>query len=404
MATVKPFAALRPRPDLAHCVGELPYDVMSSDEARQVAAGNPLSFLRVSKPEIDLPAGTDPYAPQVYAQGAETFRRWIADGVLRPEARPCFYLYRQVMDRHSQTGFVGVASCQDYLDQVIRKHELTRPDKEDDRVRHLEALNAQTGPAFLLYRATSALDSVLARRTATAPDLDFTAADGVRHVCWTLADAATVAEVEEGFRRIPVLYIADGHHRTAAAGRVFQSRGGAGGSRHFLSVLFPHEQVCILPYHRVVKDLNGLTAETLLQRLQAVFVMREPGEANPGRPHDLGLYLGGRWRTLTFKPELTDTRDPIGHLDVTLLQEHVLTPILGIDDPRRSQRIQFVGGIRGTEELERLVNAGAGVCAFSMFPTGVEDLLAVADAGGIMPPKSTWFEPKLRDGLFCHLI
>ncbi len=404
MATVKPFAALRPRPELAPRVCELPYDVMSSDEARQTAAGNPLSFLRVSKPEIDLPLGTELHSPQVYARGAENFRRLIAEGVLRQDAQPCFYLYRQILGAQRQTGFVAVASCEEYLRNVIRKHELTRLDKEDDRVRHIEALNSQTGPAFLLYRATAALDTVLAQGTTGAPDLDFTAADGVRHACWTLADAATLARVEEEFRRLPVLYIADGHHRTAAAGRVFRSRAGAGGSAAFLAVLFPHDQVRILPYHRVVKDLNGLAVEALLQRLQAVFIVSEPGEATPARKHEIGFYLGGRWRTLTFKPELAETPDPVENLDVALLQRHVLAPLLGIDDPRRSPRIHFVGGIRGTGELERLVNSGGFACAFSMFPTGVEDLMAVADAGGIMPPKSTWFEPKLRDGLFCHLI
>ena len=404
MATVEPFAALRPRPELAPRVCELPYDVMSSDEARQTAAGNPLSFLRVSKPEIDLPLGTEVHSPQVYAQGAENFRRLIAEGVLRQDAQPCFYLYRQILGARGQTGFVAVASCEEYLGNVIRKHELTRLDKEDDRVRHIEALNSQTGPAFLLYRATAALDTVLAQGTAGAPDLDFTAPDGVRHACWTLADAATLAGVEEEFRRLPVLYIADGHHRTAAAGRVFRSRQGAGGSAAFLAVLFPHDQVRILPYHRVVKGLNGLTVEALLQRLLAVFIVGEPGEATPARKHEIGFYLGGRWRTLTFKPELTATPEPVESLDVTLLQQHVLAPLLGIDDPRRSPRIHFVGGIRGTWELERLVNSGGFACAFSMFPTGVEDLMAVADAGGIMPPKSTWFEPKLRDGLFCHLI
>jgi uncharacterized protein (DUF1015 family) len=404
MATVKPFAALRPRPELAGRVCELPYDVMSSDEARQVAAGNPLSFLRVSKPEIDLPAGTDPCSPEVYARGAENFRKLIADGVLRQDARPAFHLYRQVMGSHSQTGFVAAASCPDYLQNVIQKHELTRPDKEDDRVRHIEALNAQTGPAFLLYRASAELGAILARGTSTAPDIDFTTPDGVRHACWALPDAATRANVEAGFRRVAVLYIADGHHRTAAAGRVFQSRAGAGGSAGFLAVIFPHDQVRILPYHRVVRDLNGQTPEGFLERLRGVFELREPGEATPGRKHEVGLYLGGRWRTLVFQPELTSARDAIASLDVALLQEQVLAPILAIEDPRRSQRIQFVGGIRGTGELERLVDSGEGACAFAMFPTGVEDLMAVADAGGIMPPKSTWFEPKLRDGLFCHLI
>src|SRR5262245_39252314 len=404
MATIRPFPALRPQPELAAQICELPYDVMSSEEARQTAAGNPLSFLHVSKPEIDLPPGTDLYAPDVYAKGRENFQRLIAQGALKQDDRPCFYLYRQVMGKHSQVGLVAAASCEDYLKGVIRKHELTRPDKEDDRVRHIEALNSQTGPVFLTYRAAADIDEFVAKKTAGRPDTDFTAKDGVRHTSWTLRDAADLQFIEAAFNRTACLYIADGHHRSAAAARVYQSRKGAGQSAFFLSVIFPHNQMQILPYNRVLKDLNGLTPEQLLEKLDAIFIIKPHGAAQPARKHELGLYLNRQWYTLNFRPQFAATKDPIERLDVTLLQKFVLDPIFGITDPRTSKKINFVGGIRGTAELEKLVNSGEYACAFSMFPTSVEDLMAIADAGGIMPPKSTWFEPKLRDAMFCHML
>jgi uncharacterized protein (DUF1015 family) len=452
MATVKPFAALRPKAELAERICELPYDVMSSDEARQIASGNPLSFLRVSKPEIDLPPATDLRAPEVYAKGKENFERLIAQGALRQDSAPCFYLYRQVMGKHSQTGLVAVASCDEYLRGVIKKHELTRPGKEDDRVRHIETLNAQTGPAFLTYRAVPALDEFVAKRTQAEPDVDFTAKDGVCHTSWAISDFAGIKFIEANFARIPCLYIADGHHRSAAAARVYlkrkeasshppawpgplrrgegpasvrssaftrpkppdplrrsdsAARGGtpnAGAAASFLAVIFPHNQMQILPYNRVLKDLNGLTPEQLLEKLSSLFVIQPSGRPAPACEHELGFYLQGRWLTLSFRPRFSAADSPIDKLDVTLLQKHVLAPIFGIADPQTSERIDFVGGLRGTAELEKLVNRGEYACAFSMFPTGIEDLLAIADAGGIMPPKSTWFEPKLRDAMFCHLI
>jgi uncharacterized protein (DUF1015 family) len=404
MATLKPFAALRPKPELASRVCELPYDVMSSEEARAMAAGNPLSFLHVSKPEIDLPAGTDVHAPEVYVKGKENFQSLIAQGALRQDAQPCFYLYRQIMGKHAQVGFVAVASCEEYLSGIIKKHELTRPDKEDDRVRHIETLNSQTGPVFLAYRAQAALDDFIAKKITEQPAVDFTAKDGVRHTSWVVNDAAQIKFIENEFARIPALYIADGHHRSAAAARVFQSRKGAGHSGYFLSVIFPHNQMQILPYNRVLKDLNGLSPEQVLEKLDAVFIIKTPGAAGTARKHELGFYLQGQWRTLNFRPRFAATTDPIEKLDVTLLQKYVLDPIFGIADPRTSTRINFVGGIRGTAELEKLVNRGDYACAFSMFPTSIEDLMEIADAGGIMPPKSTWFEPKLRDAMFCHMI
>lgn len=402
MATIKPFSALRPKPELAAQICELPYDVMSSDEARQMAAGNPLSFLHVSKPEIDLPPDTDVYSAEVYAKGRENFKKLIADGALQQDAQPAFYLYRQIMGNHAQVGLVAAASCAEYLGGIIKKHEFTRPDKEDDRVRHIEALDAQTGPVFLTYRASPALDEFVAKKIAEAPAVDFTGKDGVRHTSWTVNDAEGIHFIEAQFAQIPALYIADGHHRSAAAARVFQTRHGAGRSGQFLAVIFPHNQMQILPYNRVLKDLNGLTPQELLKKLEETCHIVRMGSARPARKHELGLFMNHRWHTLTFKPKLTALGDPIEQLDVTLLQKQVLAPLFGIDDPRTSKRINFVGGIRGTAELEKLVNSGEYACAFSMFPTSIEDLMTIADAGGIMPPKSTWFEPKLRSGLFIH--
>ena len=404
MALIKPFAAVRPEPSLAEKICELPYDVMSSAEAREMAAGNPLSFLHVSKPEIDLAPGVDVHDPVVYAKGRVNFQRLIGQGALRQEAEPCFYLYRQIMGAHSQTGLVATASCEDYLQGVIKKHELTRPDKEDDRVRHIETLDSQTGPVFLAYRAIRAMDRLVAEETAKIPDTDFTARDGIRHTSWTLRKVAQIELVSRIFENIPYLYIADGHHRSAAAARVFQARKGAGESGSFLSVIFPDNQLQILPYNRVLKDLNGLTPEQLLEKLKTIFFVSEDGASRPRRKNELGLYVENRWRGLRFRPEICEAKDPVEGLDVTLLQKHVLGPIFGIDNPRTSQRINFVGGIRGTDELEKLVNNKEYACAFSMFPTSMTDLMSIADAGGIMPPKSTWFEPKLRDAMFCHNI
>ncbi len=407
MATLKPFAALRPRPELAPRICELPYDVMSSAEARDLAAGNPLSFLHVSKPEIDLPESTDLYAPEVYARGRENFQRLIAEGALVQDLQPAFYLYRQVMGAHSQVGLVAAASCQEYLEGHIKKHELTRPDKEDDRVRHIETLNAQTGPVFLVYPAQPGLSQFVSSRIAGPPTIDFTAADGVRHTAWAVGEPSDIQFIQDEFARLPGLYIADGHHRCAAAARVFRSRNGEGNSGYFLSVIFPHNQVQILPYNRVLKDLNGLSPEQLTARLARLFSRQPevgPGAGRPAKKHELRLYLGGEWHRLRFLPQLTDSSDPFEQLDVTLLQKHVLGPIFAIDDPRTSQRVNFVGGIRGPAELEKLVSRGQYACAFSMFPTGIEDLMAIADRGGLMPPKSTWFEPKLRDAMFCHMF
>ena len=404
MALIKPFAALRPKPELAARICELPYDVMSSEEAREIAAGNSLSFLHVSKPEIDLPAGIDVYSPPVYAKGKENFRRLISDGALRQDSKPCFYLYRQIMGAHSQIGLVAAASCEDYFKGIIKKHEFTRPDKEDDRVHHMEALDSQTGPVFLVYRANNTIDNLVAKKTSQAPDIDFTTSDKVRHTSWVISDPAEINTTEKEFAQIPCLYIADGHHRSAAAGRVYQARKGSGQSAFFLTVIFPHNQVQILPYNRVLKDLNGATPARMLEKLDGVFIITPSGTGTPTRKHALGFFVEGKWHTLNFRPLFVKTTEPIEKLDVTLLQKYVLDPIFGIEDQRTSKRINFVGGIRGTAELEKLVNSGEYAYAFSMFPTSIEDLMTIADAAGIMPPKSTWFEPKLRDGMFCHMI
>jgi uncharacterized protein (DUF1015 family) len=405
MAKIQPFPALRPRPELAAKICELPYDVMSSEEARQMASGNDLSFLHVSKPEIDLAPGTDLYSAPVYARGRENLQKLIAQGALRQDRTASFYLYRQVMGGHSQIGIVAVASCEEYLAGTIKKHELTRVDKEEDRVRHIETLASQTGPVFLTYRATVPIDALVNRRVLEQPDVDFTGADGVRHTSWVIGDAGSIEALEREFAKVPALYIADGHHRSAAAARVYQSQRSNPNAGWFLSVIFPHNQMQILPYNRVLKDFNGLTPEQVLEKLDAVFVIQKnSGAAKPTQKHFLGLYLGGQWHTLSFREHFARTNDPIEKLDVTLLQKYVLAPVFGIDDPRTSKRINFVGGIRGTAELEKLVNSGEYACAFSMFPTSIEDLMTIADAGGIMPPKSTWFEPKLRDAMFCHML
>ena len=321
MAIVKPFRALRPKPELASKICELPYDVMSSEEAREIAKDNPLSFLHVSKPEIDLPAGTDLYSPAVYARGKENFDRLISQGALVQDAEPALYLYRQIMGQHSQLGLVAAASCQEYLDGIIKKHEFTRPDKEHDRVRHIETLNSQTGPVFLTYQSDSELNARFNGIAQGVPAVDFTAPDGVQHTAWTITDPKDIDFVYQKFAAIKYLYIADGHHRSAAAGRVFKSRGGAGESAYFLTVIFPHDQMQILPYNRVLKDLNGNSSAALLEKLDKVFIIKDGGTPKPSKKHELGFFFEGKWRTLHFRPHFAATTDPIEKLDVTLLQK-----------------------------------------------------------------------------------
>jgi uncharacterized protein (DUF1015 family) len=404
MAIIKPFPALLPDTGRASEICELPYDVMSTAEARQMAEGRPSSFLHVSRPEIDLPEGTDPTDPLVYAKARENLDRLIAEGALRADDQAHYYLYRQIMGGHSQLGLVAVASCSEYSDNTIRKHEFTRPAKEDDRVAHLEALDAQTGPVFVTYPADAGLDELFGRLASGEPDHDFTAPDGVRHTSWTVSSGEDTQLIASRFDAIPNLYIADGHHRSAAAARVAERRAGSGTSGLFLTVLFPHNQMQILGYNRVVRDLNGQLPDEFLAALGQAFDIEESGSGHPDGKHEICLYLGSRWRTLRPKASVIDPDDAIKQLDVSILQDHALAPLLGIDDPRRSERIGFVGGIRGPVKLENLVDDGEFACAFSMYPTSIEDLMSIADGGGVMPPKSTWFEPKLRDGMFSHQI
>jgi len=410
MNLIQPFAALRPAPGRADDVVAPPYDVLSTAEARERAQGRPWSFLHISKPEIDLPAGTDPYASEVYAKAAENLRAMVDAGVLARDPAPCYYAYRIVMGRHSQTGLVAAASVADYDTNRIRKHEFTRPDKEDDRVRQIDALDAQTGPVLLAYPNAPEVDAILATAAAGTPDSDATL-DGVRHTLWVIRDTAVQARLTAAFDAMPALYIADGHHRSASASRIAAARRAAnpahtGGEPYnfFLSVIFPAHEMRIMDYNRVITDLNGLSTQDFLARLGDAFGV-EPVTAavKPDRPGTFGLYLGGRWYRLTIRPERIPA-DPVGRLDVSLLQNNLIAPILGIDDPRRDKRIDFVGGIRGLAELEKRVDSGEMALALALHPTRMQDLMAVADANEVMPPKSTWFEPKLADGLASHML
>jgi uncharacterized protein (DUF1015 family) len=402
---VQPFRALRPAPGRAAEVLAPPYDVLSSAEARARAAGKPWSFLHVSKPEIDFDPATDPYAPAVYARAAENLARMVAEGVLVRDTAPNYYVYRLTREGRAQTGLAAVASIATYEANRIRRHEHTTPLKEDDRVRQIEAVNAQTGPVMMAYPAAPEIDAALARAAAGKAEVDFAADDGVRHQLWTVAAAGAIETLTKAVDALPALYIADGHHRSAAAARVAAARGGEGPHRYFLSVLFPHHEMTILDYNRVIRDLNGRTPDELLAKLREAFTV-EPSD-RPVRPADsgeFGLFVAGRWYRLTIRPDLVPTDDPIGRLPVTLLARHVLEPLFGIADQRTDKRIDFVGGARGLAELERRVASGEMAAAFALYPTRMEDLMAVADAGLIMPPKSTWFEPKLADGMVSHML
>ena len=406
MSLIRPFAGLRPVPGHAADVVAPPYDVLNSEEARRRAAGRPWSFLHISKAEIDLPEGTDPYAPAVYAKAAENLKTMLDAGVLRRDDAPRYYVYRLTMGEHVQTGLVAVASAADYDVNRIRKHEFTRPAKEDDRVRQIEALNAQTGPVLLAYKSQPDVDALIASVTAEAPEYDLRADDGVGHTFWVVRDAGVIEQLTRAFDAMPAIYIADGHHRSAAGSRVAAAlnRGPDAMSSYFLSVIFPHNQMKILDYNRVVKDLNGLTKAQLLEKIAARFDLAEEDAAvSPGGPGDFGMYLDGRWYRLKIHAGLIPS-DPVKRLDVSLLADNLLEPLLGIRDPRTDPRIDFVGGIRGLGELEKRVDSGEMAVAFSMFPTSMEDLMAVADANEVMPPKSTWFEPKLADGLISHVL
>jgi uncharacterized protein (DUF1015 family) len=403
-----PFRAIRPASDLAERVAAVPYDVVSRAEAVALAEGNPYSFLHVGRSDIDLPADVNPYDARIYAKARETLDRFQADGTLIREATPSLYLYRQIMNGRAQTGIVGCVHIDDYEQDIIRKHEKTRPDKEDDRTRHVLTLRANAEPVFLTYRGRPEIDALIPSLLAEAPLYDFTAPDGVRHTVWRIPEAGPFLDA---FRSVPHAYVADGHHRSASAwraGRELRSaptqHRGDGEYNWFLAVLFPAEQLRILPYNRVVRDLGGLGPAGVLARLSRLGRLVTTDEPAPDRPGSFGIYLKNAWYRLELDEATIDRTDPIGSLDVSLLQDRVLGPILGVGDPRTDKRIDFVGGIRGTTELERRVRSGEMAIAFSLYPTTVDQLMAVSDAGRIMPPKSTWFEPKLRSGLFVHTL
>lgn len=412
MSLIRPFPGLRPAATRAADVVAPPYDVLSSDEARARAAGRPHSFLHISKAEIDLPPATDPYSPAVYAKARENFDRLGKEGVLVRDPEPYYYFYRLVMGTHTQTGLVAAASVVAYEAGRIRRHEFTRPDKEDDRVRQIDALNAQTGPVFLTYRHSASIDAMAEIVTRGKPDVDVTAADGVRHTLWVARDRKLIKGLTQAFEALDKLYVADGHHRSAAAVRVAAARKRANPAHtgeeaynYFLAVIFPDNRMQILDYNRVLKDLNGLASEIFLKKLGDSFnVQSEDAAVKPARTGEFGMYLSGQWYRLAIRPERIPRNDPVKRLDVSLLQDNLLAPILGIGDPRRDKRIDFIGGIRGSKELERRVDSGEMAVAFTMFPTSIQDMIAVADANEVMPPKSTWFEPKLADGLVSHVL
>ena len=411
MATIRAFRALRPVPEKAEQVAALPYDVMNSAEAKQMVQGNPFSFLHVDKAEIDLPEGTGLYEDIVYQTAAKNLQALETDGICKSDAKPCLYIYRQVMDGRVQTGLVCCASADDYLNSVIKKHEFTRAEKERDRIRHVDTCDANTGPIFLTYRDSFVVNEIVnAFVAAHAPVYDFTSG-GVVNQVWVIEDDALIESITAEFARIPALYIADGHHRAASAVRVAELRReqhpdytGEEEFNFFLAVLFPQSELAIMDYNRVVKDLNGLSETAFLAKLSENFVLEEqPGRYKPQKRHEFGLYLGEKWYKMNLKSGVCNEKNPLDRLDVSVLQSLVLTPILGIGDPREDERIDFIGGIRGLVELEKRCATDMRV-AFAMYPTGVEELMAIADSGNVMPPKSTWFEPKLLSGLFIHKL
>ena len=408
---IKPFKGLRPKRELVEKVASPPYDVLEREEALEMAKDNPYSFLHVIKPEIDLPEGVDLYDERVYRKGAENLRKFVNEGILVQDPEEYFYIYRQEMGDHVQTGLVVAASCEDYGSGKIKKHELTREAKELDRTKHILYTNANTGPVFLLYRdgnlpVKELLENYMQQHE---PEYDFTS-QGVRHIFWVIRDKGLIEKIKGIFENIPHLYIADGHHRAAAAHRVMEmkkkenpSHTGEEEYNFFLAVVFPHDEMQILPYNRAVKDLAGLSGEEFLKKVEENFKI-SPGGPEPPKKHTISMYLGGKWYYLRPREGLFDPQDPVSSLDVAILQDHLLSPVLGIENPRKDPRITFVGGIKGTDYLQKLVDSGKYAVAFSMYPTSVEELLKVADQGKIMPPKSTWFEPKLKSGLVVHLL
>ncbi len=412
MALVIPFRALRPQKKFAGEVASFPYDVLDRSEGRAIIRDNPRNFLRVEKSEIDLPDGIRDDDPRVFEKARENLREFMNEGILFQEERPSFYVYRQKTADREQYGLVGCVSVAEYEAGLIKKHELTRVDKENERVNHINTAGAQTGLVFLLYRSRGTIDRIISEIIKGSPEYDFKTPDGVTHTAWVIGDNRTIETLQREFSKVECLYIADGHHRAASAATVARMRReknpahtGKEEYNYFVATLFSHDQLRILDYNRVVKDLRGMTVQELLDRVGEKFAVN-PGfkQRSPCRPHQFGMYLKGAWYLLEAKPEVYEKADLIGKLDVSILQDHLLGPVLGIADPRTDDRIKFVGGIRGMNELEKMVDQMGYAVAFSLFPPGITDLVDIADAGMIMPPKSTWFEPKLRSGLFVHLI
>lgn len=414
MVRIKSFEAIRPHPDLVEKIACRPYDVLSSQEARSEAEGNPYSFLHVVKSEIDLPEDTDIHSPQVYEKAAENLQKMVQEGWMLREKQPSLYIYRQTMGAHQQYGLVAVAHIDDYLEGKIRIHELTREVKERDRINHVNVTNANTGPVFLTYPADANIDRMIALETEKMPLYDFIAPDGIGHTVWRIDNVDTIFGLMQAFSRIPYAYVADGHHRSKSAVMVGEMRRKAnpkhtGNEEYnwFLTVLFPHNQLKILDYNRVVKDLNHLSIKDFLKKVEAKFQVVKVccrDSAKPQKSGQFGMYLDKQWYGLQAKEAILHREDPVRSLDVSILQEELLTPILNIGDPRKDERIDFVGGIRGLAELEKRVDSGEMAVAFALYPTSIEQLMAIADAGAIMPPKSTWFEPKLRSGLLVHAL
>ncbi|MEA2004748.1 MAG: DUF1015 family protein [Acidobacteriota bacterium] len=413
MAIIRKFKALRPRKGLEKQVASYPYDVLNSEEARALAKDNPYSFLHIVKPEIDLPKGTDLYSQAVYEKAKENIKKFIKEGILIQENAPKLYIYRQVMDGREQYGMVGCVSAEEYDRDLIKKHEHTRRAKEEDRMKHIEMTNVHAGPVFLTYKAKDTIDNLVADVVKNEPIYDFVASDGIQHTVWIIEDDTLSDKIIEEFKKLDCLYVADGHHRSASGTRVAKKRKEANPNHtgdeeynYFLAVLFPHNQLHIMDYNRVVKSLNGHTEEELFKALDKIFTVEKiRGEKyKPRKKGEVGMYFDGQWYKLTIRPEKVDITDPVNSLDTAFLQNNLLRPFFGIEDPRTSDEIDFIGGIRGLDELERLVDSGKFKVAFAMYPTSIQELMAIADSGRVMPPKSTWFEPKLRSGLLVHSL
>jgi len=415
MSTFKPFKALRPLPEKAKAIASMPYDVLDSDEARREVQKNPLSFLHVEKPEIDLPLGTDLYAPEVYAKARENLYKYVSAGYMKQDTKPAYYIYKQVMDGRAQIGLVGLTSVDEYMDGTIKKHELTRAEKEADRIRHIDACDAHPSPVFFTYRHQDIIDDTVAKVIANKqPEYDFISDDGIQHTLWVMDDPLDIKTIQNAFAALPNLYVADGHHRTASAAKVglkrreqFPDWTGDEEFNFFMAVIFPDNQLKIYDYNRVVKDLNGLTTDAFLAKIAEKWNVNPIAKGEnfaPQKKHNISMYLKGKWYRIEPKPGTWKEKNIVEDLDVSILQNNLLQPVLGIHDPRTDQRIDFIGGIRGLGELVKRVDSGREAVAFAMYPTSMDELIGIADAGEIMPPKSTWFEPKLRSGLFIHLL